>query len=125
MVDGDNPAKGGLPVGGERPLPGLLQRGTLADAAGIGVLQDGQGRSVAGELPDQIRGGRQVEDVVVGKFLPVELFEIIVESAIEGGLLMGVLAVTQPLRDGRLDYERPRQLRDRRGRRHGGRGEDA
>ena len=51
----------------------------LADAAGIHVLENRQRRGVAGKFGDQGRGGGEVQNVVIGKFLAVELLEIFVE----------------------------------------------
>ena len=44
LVDGDDAAKRGLPVGGQGLLPGLAQGGALAGAARVGMFDNGQGR---------------------------------------------------------------------------------
>ena len=49
------PAKRRLLVGGESFIPSLAQVGVAADAARVGVLEDGDGR--LGELLDQLRRG--------------------------------------------------------------------
>ena len=47
------------------------------------------------ELLDQLGRGGDVEDVVIGKLLAVELLEMLVEIAVERGRLVRVFAVTQ------------------------------
>ena len=57
------------------------------------MLEDGD-RGL-GELADKAGGCGDVEDVVEGEFLAVKLLEVVKESAVELGLLVGVLAVTE------------------------------
>ena len=80
-----------------------LQVGIGADAAGVGVLEDGDGG--LGEFLDELGGGGDIEDVVEGEFLAVELLEVLVEIAVEGGLLVGVFAVAEAGGDGEGDGE--------------------
>ena len=74
----------------------------LPDAARIGVLENRQRRRIVRELRDQARRRRQVENVVVGKFLAVQLLEVFVEPAVKRRRLVRVLAVAQRLRQRRL-----------------------
>ena len=107
LIDGavrnDDAAEGGGPVGGEGLLPRLGEILVTADTAGVGVLEDGDGR--LGKLGNQARGGGDVEDVVEGEFLAVELLEVVEESAVELSLLMGVLAVAEATGEGELERE--------------------
>ena len=59
------------------------------------MLEDGEGGF--GELGDEAYGGVDVEQVVVGNLLAVELFEEFVEFPEEISLLMGILAVAHCL----------------------------
>ncbi len=67
--------------------------GSAADAAGIGVLENGDRRFL--EFADELRGGGDIEDVVERKFLAVELLEIRVEIAVQRCLLVRIFAVAQ------------------------------
>ena len=64
-----------------------------------------------GEVGDDLPGGIAVHDVIVGELLPLELTCIgegrkpRVPLPVEGGLLMGVLPVTEVLRLGELEGE--------------------
>lgn len=60
------------------------------------MLQDGERRVVA-EFVDEVYGSVDVQQVVVGDFLAVDLVEHFVQIAVEISLLMGVLAITQGL----------------------------
>ena len=71
--------------------------GALADAAGIRVLQDRQRRRVVGEFRDQTRRRGEVQNVVVGKLLAVQLLEIIRGTAVKRRGLVRVFAVAQRL----------------------------
>ena len=103
-VADDDAAEGGLLVGGEGLVPRGLQVGIGADAAGVGVLEDGDGR--LGKFLDELGGGGDIEDVVEGEFLAVELLEVLVEIAVERGLLVRVLAVAEAGGDGQGEGER-------------------
>jgi len=97
-VEDHDAAEGREGVGGPGPLEG--RGGVLADPhpAGVGVLDDGGGG--AGQFADQRPGAVQVQEVVEGEFLPLELAEGRQEPIplpVEGGLLLGVLAVPQVL----------------------------
>ena len=92
-VADDDPAEGRLFVRGERLVPRLAQVGVGTDAARVGVLEDGDGRVFV--LADELRGGGNVEDVVVGKLLAVELLEVFLEITVERRFLMRVLAVAK------------------------------
>ena len=65
-----------------------------ADAAGVGMLQDRNGR--LGKFGDQIRRRADVQNVVKREFLAVQFLEVPVEIAVERRGLMRVLPVTQP-----------------------------
>ena len=93
VVADDDASERGLLVGGERLFPGLAQIRVGADPAGVRVLEN-RDRG-PGEFLDEISGGADIEDVVVGKFLAVELLEMLAETAVELGFLVGVFAVAQ------------------------------
>ena len=73
----------------------------LPDAARIRVLENRQRRRVVREFGDQIRRRRQIQNVVVGKFLAVKLLEKFVEFAVKRRLLVRIFTVTQRLRQRR------------------------
>ena len=91
-IANDDPAEWRLLVGGESFFPRLAQIGIAPDAARVRVFQNRDGRF--GELGDQVRRGADVENVVKGKVLAVELLEMLVEVAVERRGLMRVFAVT-------------------------------
>ncbi len=99
-VDGavghDDAAEGRLLVCLEGLFPARDEFHLAGHAAGIGVLEDGHGGLL--KLADQVSGGGDVDDVVVGKFLALKLLEALVEAPVERGLLVRVLAVAQLLR---------------------------
>ena len=92
-VRNDDATKGGGAVGGEGLLPRLRQVLVASHAAGIGVLENGDGRLC--KLADQAGGRRDIQDVVEGEFLAVEFLEVVEEAAVEFGLLVGGLAVAE------------------------------
>ena len=98
LIDRDDSPKRRLSVRGQGPVPRFAQALSLPDAAGIGVLENRQRRRVVRKFRDQIRRGRQVENIVVGKLLAVQLLKVIGESTVKRGSLVRVLAVTQWLR---------------------------
>ena len=71
-VDADYAAEGRYRIGLECLAVGLDQRILLGAAARIGVLDDGDGGAV--ELVDQLPGGVEIHQVVVGEFLALQLF---------------------------------------------------
>ena len=71
----------------------LFHGGTAGDAAGVVVLEDGEGRLV--ELTDEVEACVEVEQVVVRQLLAVQLLEHRIQVAIEGAFLVRVLAITQ------------------------------
>ena len=112
-VQGDNAAEGRNGVSGHRLSEGLGHVAVgCGRAAGIGVLDDDDAGQ--GEVGDDLPGGVAVHDVIVGKLLPLELPCIgegrkpRVFLPVEGGLLMGILPVTEVLRLGELDRRRCR-----------------
>ena len=68
--------------------------GVGADAAGVGVLENRNGR--LRKFVDEFRGGGNVQDVVEGEFLAVQFLKILVQFPVERRLLVRVLAVTKP-----------------------------
>jgi len=92
-VADDDAAKRRLLVGRKRLLPRLAQVGIGADPARVRVLEDRNRR--LGKFRDQVRGGADIEDVVIRELLAVELFKIRVEVPVELGLLVRVFAVAQ------------------------------
>ena len=57
------------------------------------MLQDGE-RRVVSEFVDEVNGRIDIQQVVVGDFLAVDLVENLVQIAVEISLLMGVFAIT-------------------------------
>ena len=95
-VANDHAAEGCLAVGFEGFLPCDTQVFiVLADAAGVGVLEDRDGRTH--EVEDQVGRGFDVEDVGVGKLLALDLGEELVEVSVERALLVRVVAVAELL----------------------------
>ena len=74
-VERDDAAEGRDRIAGAAPCGRPLSASApTADAAGIGVLDDGDGGGRAGvELGDQLEGGVGVVDVVVGELLALQL----------------------------------------------------
>ena len=50
-------------------------------------------------------GGADIQDVIEGEFLAVELLEVLVEIPVERALLVGILAVAQAGGDGQRERE--------------------
>src|SRR5690606_2898379 len=98
-VEGDDAAEGTGRVGGVGPLVGLAAAAAHRHAAGAGVLDDHAGGRV--ELAHAFPGRIGVGDVVVARLLAVQLGERSertgrrMQVAVERGLLVRVLAVTQ------------------------------
>ena len=67
------------------------------------MLEDGDGR--LRELADEAGGRGDIEDVIEGEFLAVELFEVVEEVSVEFGLLMGVLTVAEASGEGEFEGE--------------------
>src|SRR5436190_9702222 len=89
----DNSAKGRLFIRGKRLIPSLAKIDVRANTTGVGMLQYRDGRLF--EFGDQICRRADVENVIKGKFLAVEFFEVIVEIAVERRGLMRIFSVTQ------------------------------
>ena len=98
MIDGDDAAERRLFVRGEGFAPRFREIRALAEPARIGVLENRQRWRLTGIFRNQRGGGGEIENVVVRKFLPVELFEEVSEIAVQRRALMGILAVAQVLR---------------------------
>ncbi|MFM1943610.1 MAG: hypothetical protein RI897_2592 [Verrucomicrobiota bacterium] len=105
LVDGDDTAEWGLFIGFVGFFPGFGEVVSLADAAGVGVFKDGESGGVAGEFTDEVSGGCEVEDIIIGQFFTVELGIGVFEAAVEGGLLVGVFAIAEALDLGGFDHE--------------------
>ena len=96
-VEGDDPAEGRSPIAVERAIEGLSRTLSEGHAAGVRVLDDGHRniRKVRHERP----GGLSVEQVVVGELEPLPLLRAGDTAAgggpVEGGRLMGILAVAE------------------------------
>ena len=82
-------------VAGKRVVPRFEHGGAGSQTAGIVVLQHGEGGFR--EFVNQVYGSIDVEQVVVGDFLAVDLVEHGIEVAVEVTLLVRVLAVAQGL----------------------------
>ena len=111
LVHRNDAAKRRLFVRRKRLVPRLAQIRALADAARIRVFQNRQGRRVVRKFGDQIRRRRQIQNVVVGKFLAVKLLEKIVEPAVKRRRLMRIFAVTQRLHQRRGNRKQSGQRR--------------
>ena len=100
-VGGDDPAEGRHAVAGERFLPGIEQAVARRNAAGIGVLDDDDGRSAVAELGDELERGIGVVEIVVAELLALDLLGLGdaarrgSDGQIKRRLLMRVLAVAQ------------------------------
>ena len=80
-------------VAGKSRLPCFHHVGAGCDTTGIVMFQNGERQFV--KLINQVNGSIDVEQVVVRDFLTVNLFEHIVELAIELSSLVRVFTVTQ------------------------------
>jgi hypothetical protein len=100
----------GPAVGLEGLVPGFEEGVGRSHAAGVGVLQDADRGAL--ELADEVGRGGDIEDVVIAEFLALQLVEGLVERAVEGGLLVRVLAVAEALGDGQRGGEAGRQAED-------------
>ena len=100
-VDRDDAAKGRDAVAGERGLIGFDQRVAGGDAAGIGVLDDDDGRRAVAKFADQLQRGVGVVVIIVGEFLALDLLRLSdaarggTDRQIEGGGLMRIFAIAQ------------------------------
>ncbi len=96
-IHADHAAKGGNRITFERLFVGFCQSGGCRYSARIGVLDDGADRLL--EFLCEVPRGLQVHDVVVGKFLALDLAAVRHARAgaigIHGCFLMGILAVAQ------------------------------
>ena len=92
-VGDQHTAEGGDGVAGQSVGPGLEQGGTGGEAAGVVVLEDGEGG--VGIVVDKGTGSIDVAYVVIGYFFSVELGEAGVEVAVVAAFLVGVLAIAQ------------------------------
>src|SRR5579863_5999570 len=96
-IHADYSAEGGDGITFEGALVGFGESLAGGGAAGVGVLDDGADRLI--EFLCEIPGGLQVDDVVVGEFLALELTGVGHAGAgavgVHGGPLMGVFAVAQ------------------------------
>ena len=92
---GDNhSAEGRHGVAGEGIFPCLDGCGACSQAAGIVVFEHGES-GFGAEFVDEVYGGVDVKQVVVGDFFAVELVEEGVEMAEEVSALVGVFAVAE------------------------------
>ena len=66
LVDNHNTPEGRLPIRGEGAVVGHFQRIACGDTTWIGVLKDGYGGILVGELVDQGKSGAQIKEVVIG-----------------------------------------------------------
>ena len=92
-IGDEHAAKGRYRVAGQRVLPRLEHRRARSQSAGVVVLQDGEGGFL--EFVDQVDGRIDVQQVVVGDFLAVDLVEHLIQVAVEVALLVRILAVAQ------------------------------
>ena len=96
-IHADHAAEGGDGIAFQSALVGFGESLARGGAAGIGVLDDGADwlRKFLREIP----GGLQIDDVVVGKFLALELAGVGDALAgavgVHGGFLVRVFAVAQ------------------------------
>ena len=98
-IDDDDAAEGRLAVGLEGFLPCDAEVFiVLADAAGIGVFENGDGG--ADEFENEIRGCLDVEDVGVAEVLALEFGEAGGKISVESAFLVGVVAIAEFLFEG-------------------------
>ena len=103
LIHGNDAAERRLLVRRKRLVPRFAQARALSHAAWVHVFENRQGGCVIGKLGDQRGSGGQVQNVVVRKFLAVQLLEIIVKPPIKRGGLMRIFAIAQRLRARCLD----------------------
>jgi hypothetical protein len=60
-------------------------------AAWIGVLQDGNRR--LNKFTDEPGGSVDIDNIVIGKFFPVQLLKIVAKTTVKGGTLMRIFPV--------------------------------
>ena len=106
-IANDDAAEGRLLIGRKRFFPRFAQIGIAADAARVGVLQNGYRR--LREFGDQVCSRADVENVVKRQLFAMQFFEMPIEIAVERSGLVRILAVTQT-RDQR-QRDRKRRVR--------------
>jgi hypothetical protein len=94
LVYGYDSTEGRLLVSRKCLLPCACEISALTDSARIGVFQDGKGGGLTFEFGDQVCRCGQVENVVVGKCLAVQLAVVVFEASVKSGGLVGVFAIT-------------------------------
>ena len=118
-IDHDDSAKRSLYVGCESLFPSLTKSFALARPTRIAMLENGQRGRAADEFRAQGGGRSEVEDIVIGQFLAVQLLEIILKAAIKRGALMRILPVAQCLREAHVQLKSVRPSVASFGRRRG------
>ena len=107
VIDADDAAEGGDGVGGEGFFVGLEDGMAGGGSAGVGVLDDGDGRFV--EFFNEGPAGIEVDEIVVAEFFALELAGVGYAQAgavgVKGGALVGVLAVAEAGGLGQVDAE--------------------
>ncbi len=86
-------AEGAYRVASEGVLPCVKQVVAACHSTCVVVLQDGEGGAF--EIVDEVAGGVDIAEVIVGYLLAVEFLEAGVEITVEPTFLVGVLAVAQ------------------------------
>ena len=106
-IDGDDAAKSRLGIGAVSAVIGIKKIVAEGDTAGVGMLDDDAGRPFA-ELFDAFEGGIGVADIVVRELFALQLTgrgdaglsHFLLD--IKGAALVGIFAVAQRLRLGKL-----------------------
>ena len=98
-IHGNDPAKRRLFVRGIGFVPGGAQIVSLSHAARIHMLQNRQCRRFDFELRNQAGRSGQIQNVVVRKFLAMQLLEELLKISIQAGCLMRIFPVTQRLHE--------------------------
>ena len=96
-VGNDDATKRRLTIGRQGLVPSGEKIPAAPHPARVGVFEDGHRRLA--EFRDEIHGGRDIEDVVVGKFLAVQLLEMVGKPAVKFGLLVRVFTVAEARRE--------------------------
>ena len=94
LVRNQHSAERGNRIGRQGILIGFEQARTDGQAASVVMFQYSESR-FGSEILHQSQGRIDIEQVVVGNLLAVQLFEAFVERTVESAFLMRILAIAQ------------------------------
>jgi hypothetical protein len=110
-IEADDGAEGGYWIAGQSLLVSVQEVFAERCAAGVGVLDDDDGRLI--EFLDEFPASIEIDEIVVTQFLALKLDCAGDAEAgaigVKGGTLMGVLAVAERLGERKVDAQRRRQ----------------